>query len=212
MPASSRRKVVAAYVIWGAVAIFALSLLVGSVVAVVRQSGDIRRLEEKVAVSKTDRADLRDQLGQVKASAEENARRCAGAEGCSPAPIPGTPGTPGAPGLPGVQGPVGPAGPQGPRGPKGDTGSAGVDGETGTPGSAGATGTAGADGAKGEKGDPGPQGPAGPAGPPGPPGTAQPGTYACPDGEYQRGFSVNSDGSVNLICAPVAQLPTGGNP
>lgn len=209
MPASSRRKVVAAYTIWGAVAIFALSLLVGSVVAVIRQSGDIHRLEEKVAVSKTDRADLRDQLGQVKASAEENARRCAGAEGCSPAPIPGTPG---APGLPGVQGPVGPTGPQGPRGPKGDTGSAGVDGETGTPGSAGAAGTAGADGAKGEKGDPGPQGPAGPSGPTGPAGTAQPGTYACPDGEYLRGFSVNSDGSVNLICAPVAQLPTGGNP
>lgn len=111
-----------------------------------------------------------------------------------------------------IPGPQGPIGPQGPRGPKGDTGTSGADGDAGATGGAGSAGPAGADGAKGEKGDPGPQGPAGPTGPPGPPGTAQPGTYTCPGDEHQRGFSVNSDGSVNLICAPVAQPPTGGNP
>ncbi|WP_377322798.1 hypothetical protein ACFJIY_25125 [Pimelobacter simplex] len=190
---------------WAIAALAAIALGVGLAYGL----HEIDELQSRVEASRADRADLRSQLGKVKAAAEENARRCADVEGCSPAPIPGTPG---APGLPGIQGPVGPPGPEGPRGPKGDTGAAGVDGETGTPGSAGAAGTAGADGAKGEKGDPGPQGPAGPAGPPGPPGTAQPGTYSCPDDEYQRGFSVNSDGSVNLICAPVAQLPTGGNP
>lgn len=108
-------------------------------------------------------------------------------------PIPGRPGAPGRNGV------------NGKPGRDGKPGQDGADGTNGTPGNAGPKGDAGS---AGPQGDPGPQGPAGPAGPPG---TAQPGTYACPDGEYQRGFSVNSDGSVNLICAPVAQLPTGGN-
>lgn len=97
----------------------------------------------------------------------------------------------------------------------GTNGRPGRDGKSGQPGQAGPTGATGEAGAKGDQGPAGPQGdrgPEGPTGPQGPPGTAQPGTYSCPDGEYLRGFTVAPDGSINLICAPVAQLPPGGNP
>lgn len=108
-------------------------------------------------------------------------------------PIPGRPGAPGRPGT---------------------NGKPGRDGKTGQDGADGPPGSTGEPGAKGDQGPAGPQGdrgPEGPAGPQGSPGTAQPGTYACPDGEYLRGFTVNADGSINLACAPVAQLPSGGN-
>lgn len=181
--------------------IFQIGTLVASVDSSRRDRADLhQRLDEQI-----ERAD------QQKAAADALARqvrRLGEVPVVEPDDLPPASTVP----LPGAQGPVGPVGPQGPRGPKGDTGSSGVNGETGTPGSAGAAGTTGADGAKGEKGDPGPQGPAGPPGPAGPSGTAQPGTYSCPAGEYLRGFSVNADGSINLTCAPVAQLPTGGNP
>lgn len=178
--------------------IFQIGSLVASVDSSRRDRADLhQRLDEQI-----ERAD------QQKAAADalaKQVRRLGEVPVVEPDDLPPASTVP----IPGPSGPAGPIGPQGPRGPKGDTGSSGADGGTGAAGSAG---TAGADGAKGEKGDPGPQGPAGPAGPPGPPGTAQPGTYTCPGDEYQRGWSVAADGSVNLICAPVAQLPPGGNP
>lgn len=109
-------------------------------------------------------------------------------------PIPGRPGTPGRDGV---------------NGKPGRDGKAGQDGSDGTPGTPGNAGPKGDTGAAGPQGDRGQEGPVGPQGPPG---TAQPGTYTCPDGEYLRGFTIAPDGAVNLICAPVAQLPTGGNP
>lgn len=119
--------------------------------------------------------------------------------------IPGPPGARGPrgfPGIPGLSGPVGPRGIPGlpGRGIPGDPGTAGT---AGTPGAQGPAGPAGADGAPGPKGDPGPQGDPGPAGPKGDPGTAQPGTYACPDLQFLRGFTVGPDGSVTLDCAPL---------
>jgi hypothetical protein len=57
---------------------------------------------------------------------------------------------------------------------------------------------------------PGPMGPAGPAGADstvpgpqgirGPEGTARPGDYACADGEYMTGFTIDAEGAVTLAC------------
>lgn len=208
MPTRARRKILAAYIIWAAVALCSVVLLSGSILAVVQQSDDIHRLQERVESSKVDRADLRQQLDEVKASAEENARRCSRSNDCQPAPVPGSPGAPGAPGLPGVQGPVGPPGPRGEScveelGLRPCRGDDGVNGSTGEPGANGADGAAGKNGADGKDGAQGPQGEPGPAGPQGPAGTANPGSYSCPDGQYLNGFTISGDGSVSLSCQSV---------
>ena len=67
-------------------------------------------------------------------------------------------------------------------------------------------------GPKGDTGDKGTDGKEGPAGPAGPVGTARPGTYLCPDGEYQRGLTITDAGDVVLACAPLPLLPIGGTP
>jgi hypothetical protein len=103
------------------------------------------------------------------------------------------------------------------RGEAGDRGQAGVDstvagpqgsqGEPGqdstVPGPAGPAGQDGEDGA--DSTIPGPQGIRGPQG------TAKPGTYACPDGEFMTGFTVDPDGAVTLACQdpipPVIETP-----
>lgn len=183
----------------------------------------IGNLRESVQASKTDRADLRKQLerttarlDEVKAAADENARRCSRSNDCQPAPVPGTPGIPGAPGVPGIQGPVGPPGPRGPscveelglrpcRGDDGASGSAGEPGANGTDGAPGKNGADGKDGAPGPQGEPGPAGPAGPAG------TAQAGTYSCGDGQAIKSITVADGGGVTLTCVDLPQFPGGGN-
>jgi hypothetical protein len=75
-------------------------------------------------------------------------------------------------------------GPQGPQGEQGEPGQdSTVPGPTGPPGQNGADSTV-----------PGPQGIRGPQG------TAKPGTYACPDGEFMTGFTVDVEGAVKLAC------------
>lgn len=94
----------------------------------------------------------------------------------------------------------------------------GVEGNEGSDGSAGAAGAScvaelGLDACRGPKGDTGPAGPAGAPGADGKdgaPGTAQPGTYACPEGEYMTGFGVAADGSVALTCQPFIPGNSGG--
>lgn len=188
-------------------------------------NAQLNALQARTDQSARDRAELRQQITESEkvnttqqTLIDELTRRCEDATGCTPPPIP--PAIQGQQGDPGLQGPVGPRGPRGLscieaiglRPCRGDTGAIGSTGAVGSAGAAGEPGPRGEQGQPGPQGDRGPEGPTGPPGPAGPPGTAQPGTYACPDGEYQRGFSVNSDGSVNLICAPVAHLPSGGNP
>lgn len=206
---SQRRRRIALWAVWCAVGALAIGLLITVTIAVLRLGDDNDRLAEKVAASQADRTDLRHLVEQQGTALDDANRRLVelGAEPVAPPPaaLPSSP----------LQGPRGFPGPQGPRGPKGDRGNAGADGNAGSAGATGQAGSNGEAGAKGDQGPAGPQGdrgPEGPAGPQGPPGTALPGTYSCPDGEYLRGFTVAPDGSVNLICAPVAQLPTGGNP
>lgn len=102
------------------------------------------------------------------------------------------------------------------RGAVGKTGATGGTGERGADGATGAAGAPGEPGPPGKEGPAGPQGPAGPAGPAGPPGrdgTAAPGTYACPEGEVQRGFAISpEDGSVTLACVPLSPGNPGGLP
>lgn len=124
-----------------------------------------------------------------------------------PSVTPGQIGPQGAIGPAGPIGPIGPIGPRGPQGPKGDTGDAGAAGAVGATG----IGEQGATGAQGEAGPAGPQGergPAGSTGPAGPAGTAQPGAYACPDGQVLTGFTVAADGSVTVACAAPPIPPT----
>lgn len=138
--------------------------------------------------------------------------------------VPGIQGVRGEPGPAGVQGPQGRTGPPGETGPPGPVGAAGDDGENGAAGPAGADGAVGPPGPQGEPGPQGAQGPIGPPGPAGadstvpgpqgirgPQGTAQPGTYACPDGEFMTGFSIDMDGAVTLACQsttpPVIETP-----
>ncbi|WP_308220379.1 hypothetical protein [Pimelobacter simplex] len=201
---------------WAAAALAAIALGVGLAYGL----HEIDNLQERVETSTQDRADLREQLadtnaviGTQQAALDELQRRCENAADCTPITLPdAVQGLPGLPGLPGLRGPQGEPGPRGPQGPKGDQGAAGTTGASGVPGTTGADGGAGPPGPAGERGPQGDRGPEGPAGPPGTPGTAQPGTYACPEGEYLRGLTVGADGSINLICAPAAQLPPGGNP
>lgn len=149
---------------------------------------------------------------------------------------PGPQGERGPAGVRGPQGRTGPPGeigPPGPVGPRGKTGDVGATGATGAPGRGiqsmqCATGgwiitytdglgepdggpCVGAQGPKGDQGLQGVHGDQGPMGPPGPQGTAQPGTYACPDGEVMSGFTVDPDGAVTLACQdtipPIIETP-----
>lgn len=152
---------------------------------------------------------------------------------------PGPEGDRGPAGVRGPQGRTGPPGETGPRGPLGPRGEAGIDGADGSNGSNGTNGADGrgiqsmqcatggwiityTDGisspdigpCRGPQGETGPQGvhgDQGPQGGQGPQGTAQPGTYACPDGEYMTGFTVDVDGGVALACQdtipPVIETP-----
>ena len=98
---------------------------------------------------------------------------------------------------------------------RGTKGNSGAPGAVGPAGAAGENGAPGATGPQGETGPAGPQGPAGPAGPQGPkgdPGTAKPGTYLCPEGQAQRGWSVAEDGTVTYECVPLNPGNPGGNP
>lgn len=106
-------------------------------------------------------------------------------------------------GLPACRGPRGAPGADSTR--PGPEGAAGRDGAPGTQGPAGPVGP------KGEKGDPGRDGVDGKDGAAGQPGTARPGTYACPEGQYVRGFAVGEGGGVSLMCEPVPAFP-GGKP
>lgn len=82
------------------------------------------------------------------------------------------------------------------------------------PGPAGGDGDDGTQGPQGPQGEQGPKGDTGATGERGPAGTAQPGTYVCPEGEYQRGQTIGPDGTVTLVCAPIPIVPgnAGGNP
>lgn len=131
-------------------------------------------------------------------------------EVAGPAGPPGPQGERGYTGAQGVQGRLGPRGEVGPPGPVGPRGVAGPAGPAGPQGATGAEGQAGPAGPRGEPGPQGIQGPQGepgadstvpgPQGARGPQGTAQPGTYACPDGEYVSGFTVDAEGAVTLTC------------
>lgn len=159
-----------------------------------------------VDTSRRDRAEMREDIardGRIIDAQQriltELQRRCTEAEDCTPiASADIIRGTQGLPGTPGIQGP------QGRPGRDGRPGAAGAAGSSGAQGATGATGADGAQGPQGEPGPAGPQGEPGPAGPAGAAGTAQPGTYACPDGQYLTGFGVASDGAVTLTCAPAA--------
>jgi hypothetical protein len=107
-------------------------------------------------------------------------------------------------GLPACRGSKGAPGKDSTRpGPEGEAG------QDGAPGPQGPQGPMGPEGPRGEKGDPGRDGMDGKDGAAGQPGTARPGTYACPEGHYSRGFGVGEDGSVSQICEPV---PVPANP
>lgn len=93
---------------------------------------------------------------------------------------------------------------------RGDEGQGGEDGADGQDGAPGADGAKGERGEKGEKGDPGAPGADGAPGKDGAPGTAQPGSYACPSGQYLEGFSIGADGTVSLSCQPVPVFPGNG--
>jgi len=138
-PQVSRRTVIAAWVVVGALF---LALLVWLVVTVASQSDQIR---ETQAVN----------TAQDSALAEANRRLTEAGEPPVPTPEPGPAGEPG---QVGPVGPVGPPGPQGVRGPVAARGLQGIRGAAGDDGADGATG------AQGPKGETGPQGPAGPAG------------------------------------------------
>lgn len=108
--------------------------------------------------------------------------------------------------TPPPSGPVGPQGPpgasiQGPPGPPGVS----IQGPPGRPGASvqGPPGEA-IQGPPGESipGPPGRDGQNGTNGTDGAPGTAQPGTYVCPEGQVQRGFTITPEGAVVLECAP----------
>ena len=160
-------------------------------------------------------------IEQQRRALEEANRRCTVAEGCVPVPTPETPDDDGDV----VTVPIpGPKGDKGDRGAsciealgfnrcRGDEGKGGSDGADGDPGSDGINGQDGAPGAPGAKGDTGPKGDKGDPGergPAGPPGTAQPGSYACPSGQYLEGFSIGADGTVSLTCQPVPVFPGNG--
>lgn len=98
------------------------------------------------------------------------------------------------------------------RGTKGNSGVRGAAGPAGVNGKDGAPGVAGPQGEAGPAGPQGPAGPAGPQGPKGDPGTAKPGTYLCPEGQAQRGWSVAEDGNVTYECVPLNPGNPGGNP
>ena len=112
-------------------------------------------------------------------------------------------------GLQPCRGPKGEPGSDGRPGVPGDdaTGRAGEDGADGRQGPVGPAGPQGDPGVQGETGDQGPKGDTGDQGPAGPPGTAQPGTYACPDGQYVAGFTIGPAGSVTLHCRQLPTLP-----
>jgi len=150
-PQISRRTVVAAWAVVGALFV---ALLVWLVVTVANQSDQIRETQS---------------VNQAQDSALAEANRRLTEAGEPPVMTP-EPGPAGETGQIGPQGPPGPQGPQGPRGPVGARGLQGIRGALGEPGAEGATGAAGATGAQGpagpqgETGEQGPQGPAGPAG------------------------------------------------
>ncbi|WP_182377904.1 hypothetical protein [Nocardioides sp. WS12] len=84
------------------------------------------------------------------------------------------------------------------------------------PGAVGAVGAScvaelGLEACRGPAGKDGTNGTNGIDGKDGAPGTAQPGTYACPAGEYLTGFGVAADGSVSLACASANPGNSGGN-
>lgn len=126
-----------------------------------------------VSDSRSDRAELYDELAEQRATSEalESQVRSLGEEPVVDAPdsvppevrympMPGRPGADGADGEPGAEGP---------RGPRGAAGSDGesIVGETGSTGAPGATGSTGDRGPQGPAGDRGPAGPAGADGAPG---------------------------------------------
>lgn len=165
-----------------------LGVLVACVLGVVLALGfqRVQTLQDRVAESKADRADLRARLERGDAErdlvldAAEQLEAQLKREGKTPvvdlAALPNPPvragrtGLPGRPGLPGRDGKDGRPGSRGKSGvdgasATGQTGSPGADGE---PGPAGPAGKDGKDGAPGADGKPGLDGKDGPAGAPGP--------------------------------------------
>lgn len=113
-----------------------------------------------------------------------------------PAPKDGSPGRPGRDGADGADGQ------DGRDGAAGRAGKPGANGTPGEPGADGQTGPGGPPGPAGVDGAPGKDGANGADGKDGAPGTAQPGTYLCPEGQVQRGFTITPEGAVVLECAP----------
>lgn len=180
--------------------------------------------------SQRDRNDLYDQIAKLQArdavqsAALEEANRRLEAAGEPPVDEPAAeepvdaddeivliPGPPGLRGLSCIED-IGLPACRGTRGAPGeDSTRPGPEGAAGRDGATGPQGPAGPAGPKGEPGDPGRDGVDGKDGAAGQPGTANPGTYACPEGHYVRGFTIGEGGGVTLMCEPVPALP-GGNP
>jgi hypothetical protein len=212
------------HVAWALVALILVGLLFLLLATVTRQAAQLDRAEVNDAESREDRAELHDAVGELSAALDEANERLVIAGRTpvgEPAEVEAVVGDRGPRGFPGEPGRDGKDGRDGLDGRDGT----GRDGSDGRDGAAGATGSDGQDGARGPscveelgidacrgpKGDPGADstvpGPQGERGPQGAPGTAQPGTYACPEGEYVVGFTIGDGGGVTLFCRPFPHPP-----
>lgn len=195
---------------------------VALVVWLVFQVGDVSSVADKAQsryeAAAADRADLRNDLTKQGVALEELQSRCKEAKGCTPIAPEDLPdvvsGAPGAPGSTGERGPRGYSCIEqiGREQCRGDKGNAGEDGR----GEDGVNGTNGADGGPGEAGPTGPPGKDGADGAPGADGrdaTIAPNSTGCPDGQYVTQVSVDASGSLSVVCATPALIPTdpGGN-
>lgn len=199
---------------WTVIVLFVAVLLV-AVWAVLWLAHENDILDERDRQSLSDREDLRRDLNAEQAAREaleEQIRQLGERPVVEPEDVPDDAQVVI---VPGPRGPscieaIGYARCRGDRGPGGREGDAGTPGRPGEPGATGATGQPGAKGDRGDVGPKGDTGPQGERGPAGAPGTAQPGSYACPSGQYVEGFSVGADGAVSLTCQPAPVFP--GNP
>lgn len=216
IPVPSRRANIALAWVMVLVLIVFGAWLIGKVVTLGQEN---HSLEEQDRQSRSDRAQLRDDVEADRLALEalrEQIRQLGEEPVVEPEDVPDDARVVVAPGPKGDRGAScieelgfnrcrGDEGKGGSDGADGDPGSDGINGQDGAPGAPGAPGAKGETGPKGDKGDPGERGPAGP------PGTAQPGSYACPSGQYLEGFTISTDGTVSLTCQPLPVFPGNGN-
>lgn len=194
-----------------AVAVLAWLVVIVVALLIVWLVGRVASLSDRVAESRSDRADLR-HLVEDQGSALDDANAKLVELGQEPVTQPEAP-----PSLPLVlQGrrglscveELGLGVCRGPVGPQGAVGKRGDDGATVT-GPAGQDGEAGQQGPKGEQGEAGPQGEQGPQGPAGPPGADGRGIASTKCGDDGRWVVTYTDGTTEDAGACRVSLPNG---